>query len=208
MADLIVPGGPRGDIETLYRQFDGGAYEAPTVAIAPFDATTGAALAIDTIHHEVHEGEMFHCSHTGASVSNAASVDVLLVTGAAVETHATWEIFAGGQVTIYLYEAPTVTEGNEGTALTAYNMKRDSDNTPDALLYHTPTVGATGSTALVNGRILPGGTNPTTRVGGGIRSGAEWILAPDTLYLLRVTNTSGGTIAINLVLEWYEEAVA
>lgn len=206
MADIIVQGGPRGDIEQLYRQFDDGAYEALTVALAPFDETTGAALVIDTVHHEVHEGEMFHASHTNGSVSNGANVDVLLATGAAVETHASWEVFAGGQVTIYLYEAPTVSAN--GTALTVYNMKRDSLNAPDGLLYHTPTVSATGSVALVNGRILPGGTSPTTRVGGGIRSGAEWILAPDTLYLLRVANTSGGTIAVNVVLEWYEEAVA
>lgn len=170
------------------------------------DETTGALLTIETIHHEVHEGEMFHVGYTAASVANNASVDVLLVTGATVETHASWEVFGGGQVTVYLYEGPTVGEGDEGTALTIYNMKRDSANTPEAAAYHTPTVSATGTVALVNGRILPGGTSPTTRVGGGIRSGSEWILAPGTMYLMRITNTSGGTIAVNMGLEWYEEA--
>lgn len=206
MSDIIINSGPSRDIQTLYRSFDGGAYEAQVVTLAPFDETTGAALVIDTVHHEVHEGEMYHASHTNGSVANGANLDVLLVTGATVETHASWEVFAGGQVRIYLYEAPT-TSAN-GTALTIYNMKRDSLNTPEALFYHTPTVSATGSVALVNGRILPGGTSPTTRVGGGIRSGAEWILAPGTKYLLRVTNTSGGTIAVNVGLEWYEEETA
>lgn len=207
MADIIVQGGgPRGDIQTLYRQFDGGAYEAQVVSLAPYDETTGAALVIDTVHHEVHEGEMFHASHTNGSVSNGASLDVLLVTGATVETHVSWEVFAGGQVTVYLYEGATTSAA--GTAVVAYNMKRDSLNTPEATVTHTPTVTATGTTALINGRILPGGTSPTTRVGGGIRSGAEWILAPETQYLLRVTNTSGGTIAVNVGLEWYEEETA
>ena len=185
----------------LYRDF--GTYEAPVVALAPFDTTTGAAIVMDTIHHEVHEGEMFHVSHTNGSVANNASVDVLLVTGADVESHTSWEVFAGGQVTVYLYEGATTSAA--GTALTAYNMRRNSLNAPDATVTHTPTVTATGSVALVNGRILPGGTSPTTRVGGGIRSGAEWILLPGTKYLMRITNKSGGTIAINVALEWYEE---
>jgi len=188
----------------LYRDF--GTYEAQVMALAPFDEMTGAALVIDTIHHEVHEGEMFHASHTNGSVSNGAKVDMLLVTGAAVETHVSWEVFAGGQVTVYLYEGAT-TSAN-GTAITVYNMKRNSLNAPDGVVTHTPTVTATGTTALVNGRILPGGTSPTTRVGGGIRSGAEWILKPGTKYLMRITNTSGGTIAINVALEWYEEEAA
>lgn len=165
------------------------------------DETTGAPNVIDTVHHEVHEGEMYHASYT-ASVANGASLD-LLFTLASKEAHTVFEVFAGGQVTIYLYENPTTTAA--GTAVPAYNMKRSSNNTPGAAVTHTPTVTATGSTALVNGRILPGGTSPQTRVGGGIRQGVEWILAPTAKYLLRVTNTSGSTISVNVALEWYEE---
>lgn len=165
------------------------------------DPATGAPLIIDTVHHEVHEGEMFHASYTDGDVADDASVDMLLTVGAK-ECHATWEVFAGGQVSVYLYEAPTVADG---TPITIYNMKRASANTPLSTVKHTPTVTATGTTALVNGRILPGGTSPTTRVGGGIRSGTEWILAPDTAYLMRVTNDSGAGIPINVVVEWYEE---
>ncbi len=203
MADIIINSGPSAEIQQKYRSFDGGAYEAQVVSLAPYDETTGAALVIDTVHHEVHEGEMFHASHTNGSVSNGANLDMLLVTGATVETHVSWDVFAGGQVTVYLYEGATTS-----AAVAAYNMKRDSLNTPEATVTHTPTVTATGTTALVNGRILPGGTSNQTRVGGGIRSSAEWILAPETQYLLRVTNTSGGTIAINVGLEWYEEETA
>lgn len=168
--------------------------------LIPYDEETGAVLTIDTLHHEVHEGEMFHAAHT-ASVANGANLDFQLTTGAK-DVHSAWEVFAGGQVTVSLFEAPT-TSG--GTAVAAYNMHRDSPNTPQSAVVHTPTVSDTGSVALVNGRILPGGTSPTTRVGGGIRAGTEWILKPNTKYLLRVNNSSGGTIAINAVLEWYEE---
>lgn len=204
MADIIVPGGPRTDIESLYRQFDGGAYEALTVSLAPFDDTTGAPIFMDVVHHEVHEGEMFHAAYTNGSVANGASLDMMLTTGAK-EAHTSWEEVAGGLVTVYLYEG--VTTSAEGTAVTAYNMHRGKVNTPTGTVTHTPTVTATGTTALINGRILPGGTSPQTRVGGGIRSGSEWILEPSTKYLMRVTNGSGAAIAVNVVLEWYEEDV-
>ncbi len=203
MTDVIVQGGAQGT-QAKYRSFDGGAYEALVHALAPYDEKTGAALVIDTIHHEVHEGEMFHSEHNVASLANGNNCDFLLAVGAK-EVHATWEAFAGGQVTVYLYEAPTIAAQGDGTALPIYNMKRAATNQPLAVATHTPTVSATGSTALVNGRILPGGSSPQTRVGGGIRSGSEWILQPGTKYLLRVTNTSGTSIAVNVTLEWYEE---
>jgi hypothetical protein len=187
VTDVIVGGGPQGT-QAKYRSFDGGAFEALVHTLAPYDETTGAALVIDTVHHEVHEGEMFHCAYTNGSVANNGTVDLLLSTGAK-EAHS-------------LYEAPTVANG---TAVAVYNMKRAASNTPLSTVKHTPTVTNVGAAALVNGRILPGGNSPTTRVGGGIRSGAEWILAPNTQYLMRVVNTSGASIAINVVLEWYEE---
>lgn len=55
------------------------------------DNTTGAPQTIDTVHHEVHEGEMFHASHTNGSVANGASVDLLLSTGYK-ECHTVFEV--------------------------------------------------------------------------------------------------------------------
>lgn len=175
----------------LQRWLDYGAKKAPSV--------------VDFVHGQVHEGKMFHAGYT-ATVANEASLDLLLVT-AAVESHATWEVFAGGQVNVYLYEDPAIDAEESGTAVAVFNMNRTSENESDAVVTHTPTVTAVGDAPLINGRILPGGTSPTTRVGGGIRQGVEWILAPETAYLLRATNTSGGAIVINIGLEWYEEAV-
>lgn len=168
--------------------------------LIPYDEETGAVITIEAIHHEVHEGEMFHAGYS-ANVANGANLDFQLTTGDK-DAHSTWEVFAGGLVSVSLFEAPT-TSG--GTAVPAYNMHRDVATEPQGAVVHTPTVSNTGATALVNGRILPGGSSPTTRVGGGIRTGTEWILKPNTKYLLRVNNGSGATIAINAVLEWYEE---
>lgn len=201
--DIIVPGGPRGDIQSLYRSFDGGAYEAPVVSLAPFDEDTGAAITIDVVHHETHEGEMWHAESTSASVANNASVDLLFHAGGGVEPHSVFEVLAGGQVTVSLYESPVIS--NTGIALAYYNMNRTITETAHSQIYLTPVLTSTGSVALVNARLLPGGTSPQTRVGGGIRQGTEWILAPGKYYLLRVTNTSGSATAVNMIMEWYEE---
>lgn len=174
-------------------------YSAP---IGPaYDIITGAQLTIDVSHHEVHEGEMFHAEYTNASVSDAASVDVLLRTGAK-DAHTVFDVYAGGQARVYLYESVTVT--TTGTAVTPYNMNRTYSLTPTVGISQTPTV-LVGSTVLVNGRVLPGGASQQTRVGGGVRQGVEWILKPDTNYLIRATNTSGSAVPINVVTEWYEE---
>ena len=151
-------------------------YSAP---IGPsYDIFTGAQLTIDVSHHEVHEGEMFHAEFTNASVSDAASVDVLLHTGAK-NAHTVFDVYAGGQARVYLYESVTVT--TTGSAVTTYNMNRSAALTPTVAISSTPTV-LVGSVVLVNGRVLPGGASQQTRVGGGVRQGVEWILKPDTNY--------------------------
>ena len=157
-------------------------------------------VIIDSVHDEVHEGEMMHAEYYAASVNNNASVDVLITTGES-EAHAVMNLSAGGSCVAYLYESPDATGG---TAITCYNMKRDNSRVPSATVEHTPSVSGTGSTALIAGRLIPGGTSQTTRVGGGTRTGTEWILAPSTKYLFRVTNISGSTVGVSVAVEFYE----
>lgn len=168
------------------------------------DHTTNALKVVDTVHHEVHEGEMFHSEYYAASLANNGSLDIEIATPADKEAHFVFTINAGGQAVAYLYEAPTVAGG---TAMAVHNMNRRSANLPGTTIVHTPTVSATGTTVLVNGRLLAGGTSVQTRVGGGVRQNTEWILRPGTKYLLRVTNTSGSAVPINVACEFYEEPI-
>jgi hypothetical protein len=167
------------------------------------DAITGAMVSIEVIHHEVHEGEMFYAEHVNTNVANAVSLDILITTGAKYD-HIVFNLGVGGQTLVYLYEGPNA---SGGTSVPIYNMNRPSANAPLSIVTHTPSVVATGSVALVNGRLLAGGTSPQTRVGAGVRAGTEFILKPSTKYLIRATNNSGAGIAINIALEFYEEAV-
>lgn len=204
MADVYIEtpvDGATGQYKFRLKDFS--TYLAQVVALEPSDTTTGALLTIDTIHHEVHEGEMFHAEYTNTNVANNGSVDLLLTVGVK-EAHFVFALNAGGQCLAYVYEAPTSTGG---TAVAAYNMHRSIATAPLTTVTYAPTVTATGSTAIVDGRLLAGGNSVQTRIGGGVRTNTEWILKPSTKYLLRVTNTSGGAVAVNVALEWYEEAV-
>jgi len=164
------------------------------------DPITGLLSVMDSVHHEVHEGEMFAFERS-ASISNGANMDIRFKTGAK-RVHTGLSIAAAGQCVVSLYEAATI---SAGTPLSIYNMNRTSSNSPLSSAFHTPTVGATGSVALVDGRLIAGGSTVQTRIGGAARIGSEYILKPNTEYLLRITNTSGVAAVINPVFEFYEE---
>lgn len=199
MVDVLVPGGPAGG-NVLYRDF--GDFQAETVTLAPYDELTGAALYIDTVHHEAHEGEMYHGDQVWSSVSNGASVEMAMAITTTKDAHMTFDVVAGGQVLVQVWESPTY--ANLGTAVHGWNMNRTYTNTSASTMYVAPTITSTGTITLVQ-RILPGGTSNQTRVGGGIRQGTEWIFKPGTVYMLRVTNQSGSAIPVNVSAEWYEE---
>ena len=198
--DVIVPGGPVGGFAQLWRDF--GTYQAQTVSLAPFDEVTGAALVIDTVHHEAHEGEIFHASQVWSSVSNGASVEMAMQVTTTKDAHMTWDVVAGGQVLVQVWESPTY--ASLGTAVNGLNMNRTFTNTSASTVYAAPTITSTGTTTLTQ-RILPGGSSPQTRVGGGIRQGSEWVFKPGGGYLVRITNQSGTAVPVNVAAEWYEE---
>ena len=166
------------------------------------DPYVKALKSIDVAHNEVHRGVLFSADYVATGVGNNASVDVLFVVGDDVDAHFVFDISAGGAVQVYLYEAPTISAA--GTAVTAYNLNRTSANVPASTVTHTPTVTATGTTTIVNGRYLAGGASAQTRIGGGLRPGIERLLAGGETYLLRVTNVSGSAITISAACEWYE----
>ena len=164
-----------------------------------FDEDVGALNVIDAVHREVHEGHVFTAEHS-ANVANGNSLEILITTGTK-QAHAAFSIAAGGQVTVYFFEATSKTAG---TGITPRNHNRNKSDNTNVTVAHTPG-GAGDGTAIVNGRLLPGGATQQTRIGATARSNLELILRPSTKYLLRVTNTSGSAIDINPVFVYYEE---
>ncbi|NBO56461.1 MAG: hypothetical protein EBU84_18140 [Actinobacteria bacterium] len=94
---------------------------------------------------------------------------------------------------VTLLEAPTMTDGT--TAVTAYNMKRDSLNTPTLLFYSNPTFTSGGTP--INIHIVTAGKG-----GGAITAeSGVWVLKTSTNYLIKVEQLTNQatTVAYNAV---------
>ena len=153
---------------------------------------TNQLRTIEIEHHEIHEGESFSAVYQ-ATKDDAETLDLQITTPATEYLHSVLEASSTLEAEVALYEAPT-TSG--GTAVTAYNRNRNSQNVAAATVAHTPTVSAVGT-------LLAATTIGTGKsVGGNLRGISEWILKPSTKYLLRITSGSNGNI-ITATLDWY-----
>jgi len=167
------------------------------------DRSTGAQIGITYEHHEIHEGDSWHCAVSTASIGAETGDHVhLLFTTAAVKAraHVIFRAEAAGAVVVTLTEAPTG-GGTGGSSKPIYNRKRDKTGTPEVIA--AVTTGATvttGGTVLMTRHIGAGKTS-----GGGVRGQDEWILKPGTLYSFRAYDTATG-VSVFIEMDWYEHA--
>lgn len=168
------------------------------------DEITGALVTIDVVHHEIHEGELFSVSYKNPNATpivDDGTIIFALTTGAKY-AHLIGSAACGGDAQLELVEDAAFTGG---TAMTERNHKRtegDAGNTvtvvrdPGAI----PTPGN-----VLEDLFLPGGTGGNAvGIEGGSR--VEWILKPNSVYLLRLTNRAGNAQPGSLRAEWYEES--
>lgn len=159
--------------------------------------------SIDYAHAKVHAGDFYTVSHLSTAVANGASLDILIITGSTYQLHSNFVVSAGGDAYFYIYEATTVSAN--GTALTPYNNLRSSSNAAEADFYYGPTVTGVGTQLYVD-FLAGGGFFGAGGVSGGpIRAGTELDLKTSTNYLLRLTNTSGGSQDLSFGMGFYEQ---
>ena len=162
----------------------------------------GGFITLDHNHEKVHLGQMFTFDHYG-TVASGGTLNWLITCGTVLNLHVDIGVDVSGAARIYLYENPS---GSAGTALTLYNMNRDSTISCAATIAHTPTINDIGGTvALINGRYIPAGAGVANRVGGGVRDGLEFILDAGKKYLYRVENISGAAGTVSFYGAMYEE---
>ena len=164
-----------------------------------------AQVIIGEIHYAVHNGKLFGVgvkTAAGSNIADDGSFDFLMRVGSG-ELHFVGEVVAGGDAESFLYEDATVTDGTAwGTVITPSNRKRGSEDTLKTLFYANPSVSDVGD--MIGARYLAGGSGP--KAGGGVvRSGAEWELKPNTVYLVRAYNRSGGAVPMQILGSCYEE---
>ena len=164
-----------------------------------FDPFSHSVTTIDENHRMIHDGFWFELFQEDVALLNGASVEVLLSVPAGTFPHfQELELDTdGGPVRVFLYEN-TVTSA-DGSELTWINKNRNSNNTPDTQVFVSPTITADGD--LLKRKAAPN-SGPLTVFNQS--QGGEWVLAPSTKYLIRITNASGATREVNITIALYE----
>lgn len=159
------------------------------------DSRWFAVETIDSIHERVHQGILFTHEQVAvagdpAELANDASLEYLITVPAGKFPHMRWAAECGGDSRVRIYEG--VTTSDDGTEVTMLNRNRNSSNTAPITLHTGPTVSDYGT--LLGDQVMPTGGG-IFGIGGGAGAATifgEWVLKPSTLYVVRLTNISGG----------------
>lgn len=168
---------------------------------------TNAMRTIETEHSYIHEG-IFYESFNKFTLAAGATRVVTLKTPVGVYLHyrPTNLVTSADKVLIEFYEGATVT-AETGTAVTPANHNRSSALTSGVTLLDAPTVTVDGTKftqVYIPGATGVGGTR--TGASAGV-SNSEWVLKPNTTYMIRVKNGSSGSNDIQVNFQWYEESM-
>ena len=165
------------------------------------DSNTDSLVFVDFAHHQIHDGDTWHVEDTSANIG-AETGDLLTIQFTTPASsiglvHTIFEGFAGAAYTFDLREAQTG-GGGSGSAITAYNRRRDD-------------TGSHGMSFLKDSAVGTGGTVLFTKYfGAGVGSGqhgglqreiSEWVLLAETLYQVRVY--SANAVAAYVSMDFY-----
>lgn len=180
-----------------------------TTGLLPVERVTGGVMVIDSNHAQIHGGNAYSIGEFFTIAAGAKlDVTVQVPAGAYVHYQATDLSTDGGNtVTATFYEGATVTAAT-GTAITPVNRKRI--DTPEAsvlTIKQAPTVTATGT--QLDKWYFPKTANSQAKGFNGKSDTNEWVLKPETTYLLRISNIGTTTSAVvSMRPFWYEETGA
>ena len=164
------------------------------------DKATYALNTIDYEHHEIHAGSSFTVSDTQAC--NTTTLKWMVVTPDSTKyAHMLFELSSTGEAT-YL-----VTEGADrvaGTNLPAVNRRRvGTPPSSTVTVSRTPTDGTTDGATILYSRRSGITSVASKNVEGGFARGVhEWVLKPNTKYIVSITTYA--EVYVSLLLDWYE----
>lgn len=173
--------------------------------VAPFDDVVGALITVDSEHHEIHEGEVAIVSYKSPDatpIADNGTISFLLQTQAKA-AHIVIRGSFGGDWEIEIYEGTTFT-GGTGTAMTVFGKNRYKALPAGYSTVRRDVTIVNPGTAMPFNFFFPGGTGGNT-TGADANTRDEWPFAPNTNYLIRITNRAGTPQPGSLAIEWYEK---
>lgn len=177
----------------------------PSNLFSPTEAISKSLKIIDPVHGVIHDGTHFTACHQ-VSVGTGTAVTVLIKTPLATTgkyIHFVANVESNKEITWELSEAPNA---SGGTALASNNNNRLTANTDPVVLTHTCTYTSSGT--ILESHTAGSGTGvpSVSKTGGGTEARNEWLLKPDTFYLVRAIAKNADTV-INIVLPYYYRTV-
>lgn len=177
------------------------------------DPMSGKLVTIEYEHHQVHEGASFE-RHIDSANGAVAGLNVAFKTLAGFKrAHILFGFSSSDEILFEVIEGATWTQGS-GTALDIFNHNRDV-GASEIILEDKNQAGFTASGQIIK---------DVTGISGGLtfenqytynaslgqqfaaetrQAGHEWVLKPDTTYIIRVTKTDDNC-KISIDLHWYE----
>jgi hypothetical protein len=159
-----------------------------------------AVVSSTIIEDKLRKGEVGCFGYFWSNIANEDSAYMLIKIDA-IRPHLLFEYSVEGDATFHLYEEPTITDN--GVQLSMYNHNRNFPDTALLIPFRDPTASSNGTELSV--KYLPGGTKNDP--GLLVPLGFEWVLKPNTDYLLRVNNISGGAIDTSITAELFLEDI-
>lgn len=164
-----------------------------------FSIQSHAAFTVETVEQDArNRGRTFIASSLDLVLASAADFEMLIQIGAK-EARMKFAASATGSAIAYLFEGTTVSSA--GTSVPSYNGKRSSSRASTVTFTHTPTI--TGDGTEIGFALIPGDSKKG-EFGGSAGGGSGVTLKANTIYLLRLNNTSGGNVTAGLFTEHSE----
>lgn len=162
------------------------------------DKTTLAIAMIDYPHKEIHSGSHFSYDNY-LSIAKAETKYVLLITPNTTKySHVFVDVdVTAGELEYSFIENSTITLN--GTQVTIYNNHRVLTTTSGTVVFINPTV--TEGTTVLRKKYF-GATK--SNGGGASRNELEFVLKPNTNYLLKLSEQNIAACKANFIIQWYE----
>jgi hypothetical protein len=164
------------------------------------DSWQHGQITIPVEHHRIHNGQAFFATHYFSAVANDASAELLIRANSGM--HCLYEIAAGGDVEVNIFEEPTATA--DGPVVTHSNRNRYSTNASNSVITHSPTISVDGVNLGGGGKLIPGGSGGNAGGGSDGGFGRELTCRSGRAYLVRSTNRSGQARDMSISLDWYQ----
>jgi hypothetical protein len=170
----------------------------------PLQLDKGIPAVSDFVRAKIHKGGAYHIQSTNqykGALASAATFDVLLSIPAGVIVHLAMGLTADTDIDFYMRE--TATTSADGTSFAHNSFNRRDWWNPSCAWYHTPTVTGSGTIIFFN-RVNANG--PLHNILS-LHPSAWWVLDQNTKYLFRMTNAGASAGDLNIVANYWEEAI-